>query len=156
MPESGGDTLFTNLYLAYDALSEGMKRMLGSLKAVHEASENLYAGNSKIKLQNDEIRSFRHVHPVIRIHPETGRKLLFVNPLVIRRFDDWTEAESAPVLDYLFAHMVRPEFTCRYRWRKGDLGFWDNRCLLHNPIDDYFGHRRLMLRVAVESEDTPH
>jgi taurine dioxygenase len=156
VPPHGGDTLFTNLYLAYDALSDGMKRMLGGLRAVHEASENLYAGDSKIKLASDEIRTFSHVHPVIRTHPETGKKLLFVNPLVIRRFEGWTEEESRPLLHYLFDHMVRPEFTCRYRWRKGDLGFWDNRCLLHNPVDDYFGQRRLMLRVAVESEDTPH
>ncbi|MFO0997322.1 MAG: TauD/TfdA family dioxygenase [Alphaproteobacteria bacterium] len=156
VPVRGGDTLFANLYLAYAALSDGMKRMLAGMRAVHEASETLYAGDPKIKLGSQDIRAFRHVHPVIRTHPETGKKLLFVNPLVIRRFDGWTEEESRPLLHYLFDHMVRPEFTCRYRWRRGDLGFWDNRCLLHNPVNDYFGQRRLMLRVAVESDDTPH
>jgi taurine dioxygenase len=89
---------------------------------------------------------------VVRTHPETGRKALFVNPHYTLRFKDMTAEESKPLLDFLFAHAVRPEFTCRFRWHNGSIAFWDNRCSMHTPIDDYFGKRRVMHRITVKGD----
>jgi taurine dioxygenase len=92
------------------------------------------------------------IHPVVRTHPETGRKALYVNGAHTVRFDGMTEAESAPLLGYLFAHQIKPEFTCRFRWRVGSLAFWDNRAAQHNPINDYHGHRRLLHRIILAGD----
>jgi taurine dioxygenase len=86
---------------------------------------------------------------VVRTHPETGRKSLYVNVAHTLRFADMTEAESAPLLQYLHQHQVRPEFTCRFSWAVGSMAFWDNRCALHNPVNDYHGYRRVMHRITL-------
>ena len=91
-------------------------------------------------------------HPVVRTHPETGRQALFVNAAHTTLFQGWTVEESQPLLNYLFAHQVRPEFTCRVRWQPGSLAFWDNRCAQHNPINDYHGYRRVMHRVTLAGD----
>ena len=91
-------------------------------------------------------------HPVVRTHPETGRKALYVNPGHTTRFVGWTEEESEPLLNYIYAHQVRPEFTCRFRWAVGSIALWDNRCVLHNPINDYHGHKRLLHRVTLKGD----
>ena len=152
-PPVGGDTMFASTYLAYEALSEGMQRLLGSLQAVNVAGKAITlktreAMHSK-RGTTAEPEAISAVHPAVRTHPETGRKALYVNLAHTLRFTDMSEEESAPLLDYLFAHQIRPEFTCRFRWRPGSLAFWDNRASLHYPLNDYHGHRRVMHRVTL-------
>jgi taurine dioxygenase len=149
VPPYGGDTLFASLYAAYDALSDGMKQMLAPLRAVNSSSKAEKSRTREDRGPNEAPRVLEAEHPVVRTHPETGRKALYVNGGHTLRFVGMTEAESAPLLEYLFAHQVRPEFTCRFRWEPGSTAFWDNRCALHNPINDYQGLRRIMHRVTL-------
>jgi taurine dioxygenase len=158
IPPHGGDTLFANMYLAYESLSDGMKAMLGPLKAVHSAAHvfgpnsQRYAGKRSTRLHDQEAALVETAHPVVRTHPETGRKLLFVNSGFTVRFKDMTAEESRPLLDFLFRHLARPEFTCRFRWTPGAVAFWDNRSTQHLAVNDYHGHRRLMHRVTVAGD----
>ena len=151
VPPFGGDTLFANGYLAYEALSKGLKSALAPLNAVNRSGG---ASVAKTRGASAAAEEKTATHPVIRTHPETGRKSLYVNLAHTCRFDGMTEAESAPLLSYLFQHQIRPEFTCRFSWRKGSMAFWDNRCTLHNPVNDYHGHRRVMHRITIAG-DTP-
>lgn len=139
----GGDTIFANQYLAYEALSDGMKRLLDGLSAVHNGDNFARAGNY------DPASFPSSVHPVVRTHPEAGRKALFVNPVYTSAIDGMTVAESKPLLDYLFAHSVQPNFTFRHHWTEGDLLMWDNRCLQHFAVADYGSSPRTMHRVTV-------
>jgi taurine dioxygenase len=160
VPAVGGDTMFASQYLAYDTLSDGMKSMLGEMTAVHSArrpyglnaSRRFAAGERSMKYLYSENAHGEVEHPVIRTHVETGRKSLYVNGTFTIRFKDMTEEESAPLLNYLCQHAVRPEFTCRFRWQKGSIAFWDNRCVQHNAVNDYHGQRRVMHRVTIEGE----
>lgn len=154
VPPFGGDTMFANQYLAYEALSETFRGLLDGLVGVSSSSK---ADVSKTR--EDMIRNAGDAtpasdrtaeHPAVRTHPETGRKCLFVNVAHTSHFKGMTEAESAPILNYLFQHQVRPEFTCRFRWEEGSLAFWDNRACQHNPINDYHGYRRVMRRITLE------
>jgi taurine dioxygenase len=156
VPPFGGDTLFANMYLAYETLSDGMKLLLEGLKGV---SSSVKADASKTR--EDRIKSdptsqsrqeFLAEHPVLRTHPETGRKALYVNVAHTVRFAGLTEAESAPILGYLFQHQTRAEFTCRFAWRPGSLAFWDNRAVQHNPVNDYHGYRRVMHRITLKGD----
>jgi len=152
LPPQGGDTLFANMYLAYDNLSSGLKSMLGGLVAINSSGKAQVTRTRKerVKAQGETLSEPLFAeHPVIRTHPETGRKLLFVNYGHTVRFKDMTEAESEPLLNYLFAHQIRPEFTCRYRWSPGSVVFYDNRATQHNPINDYHGYRRILHRVTL-------
>ena len=150
VPEFGGDTLFANMYLAYETLSEGMKRLLDGLRAVN-VSDNAAALAARPGAEAGA-PALTAEHPAVRVHPETGRRALYVNAAHTRRFAGFTEEESAPLLGWLFAHQTRPEFTCRFRWTPGALAFWDNRCAQHNAVNDYPGRRRLMYRVTLEGE----
>ena len=160
VPEYGGDTMFASQYLAYQTLSDGMKAMLDGMTAIHSArrpygpnAERAHEyGPSSMQFRFSEAAHAEIEHPVVRTHVETGRKSLYVNRTFTIRFKDMTEAESAPLLDYLCDHAVRPEFTCRFRWRPGSIAFWDNRCVQHNAINDYHGQRRVMHRVTIEGE----
>jgi taurine dioxygenase len=155
VPPYGGDTLFANQYLAYEALSDGLKRTLEGMRAVH--SDRLVAGplagmNAQRSTKVREDAGWREtisVHPVVRTHPETGRKLLFVNRSYTVGFDGWTETESKPLLDYLLEQGHRPEFTCRFRWANGSIAFWDNRCTKHLAIHDAGPFRRIMRRTQI-------
>lgn len=159
VPPSGGDTLFANMYLAYDALSKGLQNTLEGLKAVH-SSRHVFGPNARRyqnpendlegRLTNTGAATQDSIHPVVIHHPDTGYKALYVNRGFTIRFDGWTEEESKPLLNYLYDHAVKPEFTCRFRWQKGSIAFWDNRATLHYALNDYHGHRRLMHRITVE------
>jgi taurine dioxygenase len=161
VPDHGGDTMFANMYLAYDALSPGMKRMLDGMRAIHVGKPygtkygppKTMKTSTSIAIERNRPEADREVaHPVVRTHPATGRKALFVNPIYTLRFADMTEEESRPLLEYLYEHAVRPEFTCRLRWTKGALALWDNRCTLHYAVNDYDGRRRLMHRTMIEGD----
>ena len=154
VPPYGGDTLFASQYLAYEALSERMRELLASLVAVNSSAKAdvTKTREDRIKEQSGVTREFVAEHPVVRTHPETGRKALYVNVAHTARFKGMTEEESAPLLNYLFQHQVRPEFTCRFQWRVGSLAFWDNRCTQHNPVNDYHGHRRVMHRITLAGD----
>lgn len=156
VPPFGGDTLFANMYLAYEALSPGLQRLLDGLVAVNSSAKADVTKTREDRIRDaartDAKREYVAEHPVVRTHPETGRKALYVNGGHTVRFKDMTEAESAPLLEYLFAHQQRPEFTCRFRWEVGSIAFWDNRCAQHNPINDYHGYRRVMHRVTLAGD----
>jgi taurine dioxygenase len=156
VPPVGGDTLFANMYLAYEALSDGMKRLLDGLKAVNSSAQADVSKTREDRIAADPSAQSRHEfvaeHPVVRTHPDTGRKALYVNIAHTVRFVGMTEAESAPILSSLFQHQVRPEFTCRFTWRVGSLAFWDNRAVQHNPVNDYHGYRRVMERITLAGD----
>ena len=156
VPPFGGDTLFASGSAAFEALSPGMQKMLGELSGV-----NTSAKADATKTREDRIKDAPTAqskkelvaeHPVVRTHPETGRKSLYVNFGHTSRFAGMTEEESRPLLEFLFAHQSKPEFTCRFSWQVGDIAFWDNRCVLHNPVNDYHGYKRLMHRVTLKGE----
>jgi taurine dioxygenase len=156
VPPAGGDTLFASQYLAYEALSPGMRRMLDGLIAVNSSAKADVTRTREDRMRTDAREDARKEylaeHPVVRTHPETGRKSLYVNIAHTVRFKDMSEDESAPLLAYLHQHQVRPEFTCRFRWQVDSLAFWDNRCTLHNPINDYHGYRRVMHRITLAGD----
>ncbi len=154
LPPHGGDTLFANQYLAWETLSDGMKAMLAPLRAVSSSAKADVTRTREDRLRSDGTARapLEATHPVVRTHPETGRKALYVNVAHTARFDGMTEEESAPILGFLFRHQVRPEFTCRFRWSPGALAFWDNRCAQHNPVNDYHGFRRVMHRITLAGE----
>jgi taurine dioxygenase len=154
VPPQGGDTEFANQYLAYESLSGGMKQMLAGLVGVNESAKAdvTRTREDRIKEAGTETKHYVAEHPVVRTHPETKRKALYVNVGHTTRFKGMTEEESRPLLEFLYRHQVRPEFTCRFRWAPGSLAFWDNRCTQHNPINDYHGYRRLMHRITLAGD----
>lgn len=155
VPFVGGDTMFANQYLAHEALSPGMKAMLSGLRALHSdrrvagPARDLNAANAAKVKDDAEWHETANLHPVVRTHPETKRKTLYVNRQSTIHFENMTEAESRPLLEYLCAHAHRPEFTCRFRWRKGSIAFWDNRCSQHIAINDAIASRRIMRRLQI-------
>ncbi len=154
VPPFGGDTLFASQYLAYESLSDGMRRLLDGLIAVNSSAKAdvTRTREDRVKEQEGPFKTFEAEHPVVRTHPETGRKALYVNVAHTVRFKDMTDEESAALLGFLFEHQTKPEFTCRFQWRVGSLAFWDNRCTQHNPINDYHGHRRVMHRITLAGD----
>jgi taurine dioxygenase len=159
VPSAGGDTLFTNQYLAYEALSDGMKALAGQLRTVCVGDNFRQAdGRSRKDRYSDAMSDMKvkepgnvqttSIHPLIRTHPETGRKALYIGGHV-QRFDGMTDDESIPLIDYFMKHSTRPEFTCRVRWASGTMTIWDNRCTQHFAINDYPAETRIMHRITV-------
>ena len=160
IPPYGGDTLYANGYLAYESLSDEMKRVLCSLTALHSAErgygaqmQNIYAflENMSVKTGGDASTRVQE-HPLVRTHPVTKRKALYVNPVYTVGVKGMHPEEAAPILAFLNDHMTHENFTCRFRWSPGAVAMWDNRCCLHLPISDYLGFRREMYRTTVEGE----
>ncbi|MEC8350233.1 MAG: TauD/TfdA family dioxygenase [Pseudomonadota bacterium] len=157
VPSHGGDTLFAGCGVAFDNLSEGMKDTLRSLRAVH-SSRHVFGESASVP--NDMSDMFGNadqatqdaVHPVVIRHPLSGREILYVNPGFTTHIEGWTVQESAPLLQFLYGHIARPEHTCRFHWQPGALEFWDNRATWHFAVNDYHGERRLMHRITVEGE----
>jgi taurine dioxygenase len=159
VPPYGGDTMFANQYLSYEVLSDGLKQTLEGLIGVSSSTKA-----DVTKTREDALRqagggaTHKHLtaeHPIVRTHPETGRKALYTSVAHTAHIKGWTEKESLPLLQFLWDHQTRPEFTCRFQWRAGSLAFWDNRCAMHNPINDYHGFRRVMHRITLAG-DKPH
>ena len=154
IPPYGGDTMFSNQYMAYETLSEGLKKTLSELVGVNTSSKPEVSMTREDRMHEAglELNILNAFHPAVRTHPETGSKSLFVNKAHTTHFKDWTESESKSLLEFLFQHQVRTEFTCRFRWEKNSLAFWDNRCVQHNPVNDYQGFRRKMHRVTIAGD----
>jgi len=160
VPSAGGDTMFANMHLAYEALSDGMKSMLDGLIGMNSSAQSYRGGRAKKMKELDGMKD-KYIessevstagHPVVRTHPVTGRKGLYVSRGHTTHFKDMTAEESAPLIGFLADHVVRPEFTCRMKWEPGTLMFWDNRCTQHFAVNDYFGERRRMHRVTLVGE----
>ena len=154
VPPYGGDTMFANQYLAYEALSDGLKKTLDGLLGVSSSvkAEVTKTREDRMKAAGVEHKVFSAEHPIVRTHPETGRKALYTSSAHTSHIKRWTERESLALLEFLWEHQVRPEFTCRFRWETGSLAFWDNRCAMHNAINDYHGHRRVMHRITLAGD----
>ena len=152
VPLAGGDTQFASLTLAYEALSEGMKAMVGRLSTVNQYDKHATRSRRMSeKIPDQDVPAEVATHPLVRVHPETGKPALYLNAMqTTRHFAGMTPEESRPLIAYLLDHATRPEFTCRVRWRPGTLGMWDNRCLLHMALDDYPDHRRVMHRITIK------
>jgi taurine dioxygenase len=160
VPDHGGDTVWSNQYLAYESLSRGLKSTLSGLQAVHSAG--MAYGTGGLLDQAKDLTSMaiapspdayaEHVHPAVIQHPVTNRPALYVNPIYTTRFQGWSQAESQPLLDYLYRHAINENFTCRLRWDVHTLAIWDNRCTMHNALNDYSGVRREMFRTSVKGE----
>lgn len=161
VPSVGGDTLFASMYAAYEALSDGLKQMLADLRAEHSSRHafgvpayfNADIDDIGGRLGNTGAATQDALHPVIIRHPLSGRPALYVNGDFTVKFEGWTQAESQPLLDYLYAHASQNEFTCRFSWRKGSMAIWDNRATHHCALNDYHGERRLMHRITIDGEN---
>jgi taurine dioxygenase len=150
LPECGGDTMFANMYMAYDALSNPMKKFLDNLYASHE-SEHFFRGRyNKI---NENIKYPSSIHPVVRTHPVTNKKALYVNRFFTTKIEGLSKDESSIILNYLFEHCEKTDFQIRYRWQQNDMAFWDNRCTLHKAIWDYFPNERKGRRVTIKGDN---
>jgi len=153
VPEVGGDTLFANQYLAYETLSPRLRELLAGLEGVSSSAKADASRTREDRIRSDGSADARRLlvaeHPAARTHAETGRRALYVNRAHTVGFAGMTEEESAPLLEYLFRHQIRPEFTCRFRWTPGALAIWDNRCAQHYAVNDYAGHRRIMQRITL-------
>ena len=156
LPPYGGDTLFASGAAAFEALSPALQHMLEGLKAVNTSAKADVTRTREDRVKDGPTtqskKELSAEHPVVRTHAETGRKSLYVNYGHTARFVGMTEEESRPLLEFLFAHQAKPEFSCRFSWRVGDIAFWDNRCVLHNPVNDYHGYKRLMHRVTLKGD----
>lgn len=156
VPPYGGDTLFANQYLAYESLSATMRGLLDGLTGISSSAKADVSKTREDRIKSDGKESapkeYQTEHPIVRIHPETGRRALYVNVAHTSGIKGMTDEESAPLLNFLFAHQVKPELTCRFVWDANAIAFWDNRCTQHNPVNDYHGFRRVMHRITLQGD----
>jgi len=156
IPPYGGDTLFACQYAAYESLSDTMQRLLEGLQGINSSAKADVSKTREDRIKSDGNeslpKSFTSCHPVVRTHPETGRKALFINTAHTTGIEGLTDKESASLLSFLFEHQVKPEFTCRWGWEPDALAFWDNRCAQHNPVNDYHGFRRVLHRITLQGD----
>ena len=161
VPSKGGDTMLTNLYLAYENLSDGMRQLLANMKAEYSAALKQSGGrvaimnSTRFDVANLDRAEETSLHPLVRTHPQTGMKALYVSAGHLARFEGMTVEESKPILDFLREHASQPDFTCRVKYRKGTLVLWDNRCTQHRALNDYHGERRVMHRLTIGSGEAP-
>lgn len=155
LPQSGGDTLWASSFAAYDALSDRLKVLLEGLTATHDFTKSfplkrfgLTAADTQ-RWNETRLKNPPLSHPVLRTHPESGRKGLFVNEGFTTAINELPEQEGKALLDFLFAHQARPDFSVRWRWASGDIAFWDNRSTSHYAVDDYRPARRIMHRATI-------
>lgn len=143
----GGDTMWTNQYVSYDRLSEGMKRMLAGVRV-------RFRGLRLARMQGIPDKDVAHAtHPLVRTHPETGRKVIYIGQSDnVESFDDMTPEETKPLLDYLYAHCTQPDNIYRHMWKLGDVVMWDNRCTLHYAVHDYGEQERVLNRITLKGE----
>jgi len=156
IPEQGGDTLWASMTAAYDALSAQMKEFLSGLTAEHDFSwgfkESLAEPGGRERLAQAVANNPPVVHPVIRTHPESAKKVLFVNSLFTTRILELEKQESAALLEFLYEHVTTPEFSCRFNWEPNTIAIWDNRSTQHKPINDYFPAHRILHRIVIDGD----
>ena len=156
VPPYGGDTLFASQTQAYEALSDTMQRLLNGLVGISSSAKADVSKTREDRIKSDGTeeakKEYRAEHPVVRTHPETGRRALYVNVAHTAGIVNMADDESASLLDFLFRHQVKPEFTCRFAWEPDAIAFWDNRCTQHNPVNDYHGFRRVMQRITLKGD----
>jgi len=156
IPPFGGDTLFANQYMAWESLSDTFRAMLDGRVGLSSSAKADVTRTREDRLKTDAKDAapsqLQAAHPIARTHPETGRKALFVNVAHTVGIEGLTDEESAPLLNFLFQHQIKPEFTCRFQWQPHSLAFWDNRCAQHNPVNDYHGFRRIMHRITLAGD----
>ncbi|HEX4175866.1 MAG TPA: TauD/TfdA family dioxygenase [Acidimicrobiales bacterium] len=158
VPHYGGDTVWSNQYLAYEALSSGLRKTLDGLRCVHSAGMAYGTGGlldqfkdfSSMAIAPSDEAYAEHVHPAVIVHPVTGRAALYVNPVYTTRFEGWTKEESHALLGHVHKLSINENFTCRLHWSVKTLAIWDNRCTMHNALNDYSGERREMYRTSVK------
>jgi|TARA_B100000795_G_scaffold53966_1_gene35355 taurine dioxygenase len=155
-PPNGGDTLWSSMTAAYDALSEPMKLFLDDLNAEHDFSygfkDSLAEPGGRERLK-DAVEANPPVrHPVIRVHPESGKKVIFVNSLFTTKILELSRNESCSILNFLYDHVTTPEFTCRFNWEPDSIAFWDNRSTQHKPVNDYFPEHRMLERITIDGD----
>ncbi|MEM7019604.1 MAG: TauD/TfdA family dioxygenase [Pseudomonadota bacterium] len=151
LPKTGGDTLFSNMYLAYEGLSDRMQRMLSGMTATH-SGQHVYRGRYKIPKEQDSRDYPESEHPIVRTHPETKKRALYVNSGFTTKIVGMKPKESRMLLDYLYQHIARPDFQCRFKWQPNSIAFWDNRCMQHHAVFDYFPQVRHGERVTIAGD----
>ena len=149
-PNNGGDTLFSSMYAAYEALSEPMKRFLDPLTAVHDGGPNYIDRAKRAGVYKPDKVFPANSHPIIRTHPETRKKAIYVNKIFTQTIDSVSKDESKAILEFLFQHIAKPAFQCRFKWEKNSIAFWDNRCALHHAMWDYYPEVRRGYRVTIK------
>ena len=159
IPPVGGDTMFSNMELAYETLDNDIKNKIKGKKAVHSSlGAAAFTENYKEMQGNGNLEEYSNIHPIVRVHPETGNKILFVNSMYTKKILDLSERESNEILKKIFEHQERLDFTCRIRWTENAVAIWDNRSLLHQGLSDFFpgrglGYERVMDRIAIEGDE---